>query len=64
MYSVIAASALVPIIIGIASFAIDRMEQITGQKNEFRHISDDGDEQQKKDPSHDMIDFSGGMFGI
>lgn len=62
MNSAILASIAVPLMIVAATLIIDRMEQRTVTK----HSKDLGrnEKDKQKDPPNDLIDLSGGTFGI
>lgn len=61
MGTIIAASVLVPLSMAAVAYAVDKIEQgTTEQKNEKRTSSTSN---QPKNPD-DLVDLSGGMFGI
>lgn len=61
MGTVIAASVLVPLSMAAVAYAVDKIEQRTGRQKIDDTISSTSDK--KKNPD-DLIDLSGGMFGI
>lgn len=62
MSSTILASIAIPLMIVAATFIVDRMDA-----KAVNEISDDherNDQKKHKDPPNDLIDLSGGTFGI
>ncbi len=62
MSSIILASTLVPLMIVMAVLLVDRIDQRT--KESQRKLVQKDEQEERRDPPNDLIDLSGGMYGI
>lgn len=62
MSSIIAASIFVPLMILMATVVVDKLDQSMGEETE--HGDPSQNNKGKKEPPDDLIDLSGGMYGI
>lgn len=62
MSSIIAASIFVPLMILMATVVVDKLDQSMGEETEQGDPSKNN--KGKNEPPDDLVDLSGGMYGI
>lgn len=64
MSSIIAASIFVPLMILMATVVVDKLDQSMGEEVEQENGNPSKSNKGKNEPPDDLVDLSGGMYGI